>query len=47
MLTLPTVVFVSYWWLMPESIRWLISKEKFDEARQQVVLLKKVLLTSL
>ncbi len=46
MLTLPTVVFVSYWWLMPESIRWLISKEKFDEARQQV-LSKKVLLTSL
>jgi hypothetical protein len=27
-LTLPTVVFLSYWWLVPESVRWLIAKER-------------------
>ncbi len=35
-LTLPTVLFVSYWWFMPESIRWLISKGKYDKAKEQV-----------
>ena len=36
MLTLPTLLFVSYWWLMPESTRWLITKGRYDEARGQV-----------
>ncbi len=37
-ITLPTVVFVSYWWFMPESVRWLISKGKYTEAKDQVCL---------
>ena len=32
-LTLPTAIFVVYWWIIPESVRWLISKEKYEEAR--------------
>ncbi len=35
-ITLPSIIFISYWWVMPESIRWLISKERFDEACHQV-----------
>ena len=36
-LTAPTVIFLSYWWLVPESIRWQISKEKYREARKQII----------
>ncbi|XP_060081315.1 organic cation transporter protein-like [Ylistrum balloti] len=28
----PPVLFVLYWWLLPESLRWLISKGKYEEA---------------
>jgi OCT family organic cation transporter-like MFS transporter 4/5 len=31
----PAVVFVSYWWLMPESVRWLIRKGRHEEAREE------------
>ncbi|ESO91028.1 hypothetical protein LOTGIDRAFT_122416 [Lottia gigantea] len=30
--SVPTVAFLSYYWLMPESPRWLIAKGKFKEA---------------
>ncbi|XP_071115010.1 organic cation transporter protein-like [Haliotis cracherodii] len=28
----PTVLFLAYYWFMPESPRWLISKQKYEEA---------------
>lgn len=28
-LTAPMVLFLSYWWLMPESVRWLIRKRRY------------------
>ncbi|XP_013411773.1 organic cation transporter protein isoform X2 [Lingula anatina] len=31
-ISLPTVLMVSYYWLLPESIRWLIAKGKIKEA---------------
>ncbi|XP_071115287.1 organic cation transporter protein-like [Haliotis cracherodii] len=31
-LSVPTILFVAYYWLMPESPRWLISKKKYEEA---------------
>ncbi|CAJ0587932.1 unnamed protein product, partial [Mesorhabditis spiculigera] len=31
-ITAPTVIFMTYWWIVPESIPWLISMSKFDEA---------------
>ena len=36
-LTAPSVLFLSYWWIVPESIRWQISKEKYGEARKQIM----------
>ena len=36
MLTLPTVVFISYWWFMPESTRWLVRKGRYGEAKAQI-----------
>ena len=35
-LTVPTVVFVSYWWVMPESVRWLIRKGRYEQAKKQI-----------
>ncbi|CAI5443574.1 unnamed protein product [Caenorhabditis angaria] len=33
-IAIPSLVFISYWWMLAESARWLVSKEKFDEANQ-------------
>lgn len=32
-ITLPGVLFLCYWWLIPESIRWLLAHNKTDEAK--------------
>ncbi|XP_034829491.1 organic cation transporter protein-like [Maniola hyperantus] len=31
--TIPCFLFVSYYWLITESVRWLLSKEKYAEAK--------------
>ncbi|KAK9878401.1 hypothetical protein WA026_021708 [Henosepilachna vigintioctopunctata] len=32
-ISLPGVLFICYWWFIPESVRWLISKKKITEAK--------------
>ena len=34
--TAPAVVFLSYWWIAPESIRWLVARGKNSEARRLI-----------
>ncbi|VDL74605.1 unnamed protein product [Nippostrongylus brasiliensis] len=31
-IALPSLIFLSYWWLIPESARWLVAKERYEEA---------------
>ncbi|GAV03917.1 hypothetical protein RvY_14281 [Ramazzottius varieornatus] len=40
--TLPFVVFLGYWWFLPESPRWLLSQGKFDETMDIVRRIAKV-----
>ncbi|XP_033740110.1 organic cation transporter protein-like isoform X2 [Pecten maximus] len=35
--TAPIILFVVYWWVIPESPRWLISQGKIDQARKTVL----------
>ena len=30
--SVPPIIFVSYYWIIPESIRWLIARKSYDEA---------------
>ncbi|KAF5303034.1 hypothetical protein FQR65_LT08363 [Abscondita terminalis] len=38
----PAIIFIAYYWLLPESVRWLLAKEKEDEAKQIVYRVAKV-----
>ncbi|KAK6732812.1 hypothetical protein RB195_016905 [Necator americanus] len=31
-IALPWLILISYWWLMPESLRWLVTNERYREA---------------
>ncbi|XP_055954392.1 organic cation transporter protein [Patella vulgata] len=33
-ITLPVVLFATYWWFLPESVRWLLSHNRYDEAHK-------------
>ncbi|XP_025098374.1 organic cation transporter protein-like isoform X2 [Pomacea canaliculata] len=33
-ITAPSLLFLFYWWLLPESLRWLLSHDKTEEARR-------------
>lgn len=38
----PAIVFISYYWFLPESVRWLLAKEKDKEAENIVCRVAKV-----
>ncbi|XP_047110116.1 organic cation transporter protein-like [Schistocerca piceifrons] len=35
--SVPGVLFLSYWWFIPESVRWLLTKGKTDEAKHLIL----------
>ncbi|XP_050300986.1 organic cation transporter protein-like isoform X2 [Anthonomus grandis grandis] len=35
-LTIPGLIFMCYWWLIPESARWLVSNNKLEEAKKNI-----------
>lgn len=35
-LSAPCLLFLTYWWVVPESVRWQISEGKYEEAKQQI-----------
>ena len=35
-LTLPGLIFLTYWWFIPESVRWLLTKNKRRKAVKQI-----------
>lgn len=35
-ITLPGVIFIFWWWFIPESVRWLLTKNKMQKAILQI-----------
>lgn len=35
-ITLPGVIFLAYWWFIPESVRWLLTNNKIQKALLQI-----------
>ena len=35
-LSLPCLLFLSYWWIVPESVRWQINTGRYGEAKAQI-----------
>ncbi|XP_023935711.2 organic cation transporter protein-like [Bicyclus anynana] len=41
-LTIPWFLYISYYWIISESVRWLLSKKKYSEAKQILLTVAKV-----
>ncbi|PVD18674.1 hypothetical protein C0Q70_21224 [Pomacea canaliculata] len=41
LLSLPSVLLIGFFWLLPESLPWLISQKRWKEARQMIQLIAK------